>query len=115
MRMKRSVSSAPRPGGSSEPPLLSTPTSLLCLISEGLDALPAGEPRARRSGGVRAGRLEVGGSDVILDGENQTCAAAQQLLLAGVQFTLQRLLGGAAAPFAIRAPARPAGRIPSTT
>lgn len=76
-----------------KPPLLSTPTSLLCLISEGLDALPAGEPRARRSGGgVRAGRLEVGGSDVILDGENQTRAAAQQLLLTGVQLALQRLL-----------------------
>lgn len=44
---------------------------------------------------------------MILNGEDQACATAQQLLLAGVQLTLERFLWGAAAPFAISTPARP--------
>lgn len=44
---------------------------------------------------------------MILDGKNQTCAPAQHLLVAGVQLTLQRLLRGAATPFAVGAPNRP--------
>lgn len=72
--------------------------------------------RAGAFWGWRSGRFEEEegeGSDVILDGENQARAAAQELLLAGVQLTLQRFLWGAAAPFAVRAPARPSRCVPS--
>lgn len=72
--------------------------------------------RAGAFWGWRSGRFEEEegeGSDVILDGENEARAAAQELLLAGVQLTLQRFLWGAAAPFAIRAPARPSRCVPS--
>lgn len=85
--------------GALNPPLLSTLISPLGLISEGLDALPKDVERAEGGavwgsgqGGFRCRRGRTGGSDVILDGEHQARAAAQQLLLAGVQLALQRLL-----------------------
>lgn len=90
-----------------------------CLISEELNVLPVwrGESlRARRS--LRPGRLTAqpgrkGGSDMILDGENQACAVTQQLLFTWVQLMLQSFLWGAAALFAIHAPAWPSSSIPS--
>lgn len=48
---------------------------------------------------------------MVLHGENQACASAQQLLLAGVQLPLQGLLRRAAAPLSVRAPAHPPGGI----
>lgn len=47
---------------------------------------------------------------MILGGKNQSGTTAQQLLIPGVQLSLQGLLGGAAHPFAIRAAARPRRR-----
>ncbi len=62
MRMKCSLSSAPGPRGSSES-LWTLPSCLLplCLISEGLDALPegCGESWGRGGLGVRSGRSTV--------------------------------------------------------
>ncbi len=125
MRMKRSWALLMGRGGAqshSEPSLLSTPISPHCLIFKGLEALPVGcgESWGWCSLGVRSGRILTvqmgrGGSDVILDGENQTRAAAQQLLFTGVQLAFQRLLRGAAASFAVCTPARPPRCIPPAT
>lgn len=72
----------------------------------------------RFEGGWQLKQVRGGGgvwaqSDVILHGENQTCAAAQQLLLAGVQLALQRLLRRAAAPLSVCAPAQLPGGVRS--
>lgn len=45
------------------------------------------------------------GSSVVLHGENETCAAAQQLVFARVQFSLQSVLRRAVAAFAVHTPA----------
>lgn len=50
-----------------------------------------------------------GNSDMILDGKNQSGTAAQQLLIPGVQLSLQGLLWAAARPHR-RAARRPVGR-----
>lgn len=66
--------------------------------------------QVKGGGGVGVGSAR---SDVILHGENQTRAATQQLLLTGVQLALQRLLGRAAAPFSVCAPAQLSGGVRS--
>ena len=122
MRMKCSLSSARGPDWSSEllwtlPFFVYNHISTLSYLWRTGRSAPQDVERAEAFWGWRSGRFEEKegeGSDVILDGENQARAAAQELLLAGVQLTLQRFLWGAAAPFAVRAPARPSRCVPST-
>ena len=122
MRMKYSWSPAPWPTGSSEflsetfSALLYTLISPIHLIS--LPVQRWRQLRRSKGGGVeiRSRRLAAqarrkAGSDMVFDGENQTRASAQQLLLAGVQLTLQRLLWCAAASFSICTPAQPSSNI----